>query len=77
MTKNGYFFTDATEPDRTNSSLINKNRIPGIWISRLIRLRLILANLRYAVILMFGKMVDFLKEMVDYYAGMIKNIQDQ
>ena len=29
------------------------------------------------VILMLGKMVDFLKQMVDYFTGMIKNIQDQ
>jgi sulfite exporter TauE/SafE len=30
-----------------------------------------------AVILLLGQLVDFLKQMVDYYAGMIKNIQDQ
>ncbi len=30
-----------------------------------------------SVILLLGQMVDFLKQMIDYYAGMIKNIQDR
>jgi hypothetical protein len=30
-----------------------------------------------AVIIFLKKMVEFLRQMVDYYAGMIKNIQGQ
>jgi uncharacterized protein len=30
-----------------------------------------------AVIIFLSQTVDFLKQMIDYYASMIKNIQDQ